>query len=41
MLEIEQAGRLIGALKEFAARDARESFEKSPADRYDPPSLCA
>ncbi|MBI5846679.1 MAG: hypothetical protein HZB31_01775 [Nitrospirae bacterium] len=39
MLEIEQASRLIGALKEFAARDAGESFEESPADRYDPPIL--
>lgn len=41
MLEIEQASRLIGALKEFAARDARESFEGSLTDRYHAPILAS
>jgi len=39
MLEIEQASRLIGALNEFAARDAKASFEESLSVTYDPPSL--
>lgn len=39
MLEIEQVSRLIGALSEFAARDAGESFDVSLPYRYDPPIL--
>ena len=39
MLEIEQVSRLIGALTEFAARDAKALFEEYRLDTYDAPRL--
>jgi hypothetical protein len=39
MLEIEKISRLCSALRDFAARDARASFEESLFDTYYPPVL--
>jgi len=39
MLEIEKISRLCSALRDFAAGDARASFEESMLNTYYPPSI--